>query len=276
MDTVAQRQHGTSVPVALTFGKLFPFVFVSAAANSEGVFIFCGVKAEIDRPVDANGKPFLVRSVVAFAAMLQIGETFHAVLLDNDLFDSHLGTPMVARPYSLALRNALFTVTGPRSLVLFGVLEKGRITKGLLALTHDIYRYLPTLPDPYVASYTGSLRESAAIGFPGGQQALTGFVKWPDPSPLAHDATDPKDPRAFVYFKLTPVTQAPIRSTEQPGSRSFRTGLATFDQDLPARAVVETDAPPLSQHARRRYRPRDSGGAGGRPVRTGHPGGSIG
>ena len=36
--------------VTLTFGKLFPFVFVSSAANSEGVFFFCGLKAEIDRP----------------------------------------------------------------------------------------------------------------------------------------------------------------------------------------------------------------------------------
>ena len=233
----ANTRHRSTI--LLTFGKVFPFVFVSAAANSEGVFFFCGAKAEIDRPVDANGKPFLVQSTVAFAATLQVGETFHAVLLDSDLFDGQLGSPDPARRYSLALRNALFTVTGPRSLTLFGVLEQGRITRGLLALAHDIYRYLPTLPDPYVASYTRSLRESAAVGFPGGEQALTGFVKWPDPSPLAHDAPDPDDPRAFVYYKLTPATTH-IRRVEQPGSRSFRTGLATFDQDLPARAVAET------------------------------------
>ena len=234
------RNAGTKHPsaIVLTFGKLFPFVFVSAAANSEGVFCFCGVKAEIDRPVDANGKPFSVQSAVAFAATLQIGETFHAVLLDNDLLDGPFADP--ARQYSLALRNALFTVTGPRRLALFGVLEKGRITKGLLALTHDIYRYLPTLPDPYVASYTAFRRESAGIGFPGAQQALTGFVKWPDPSPLADDAPDPGDPRAFVYFKLTPVIRAQVRLPAQPSSRSFRAGLATFDQDLLPRAVAET------------------------------------
>ena len=240
----AHTKHRSAV--VLTFGKVFPFVFVSAAANSEGVFFFCGARAEIDRPVDANGKPFPVQSVVAFAATLQIGETFHAALLDNDLFDGQSGSPDAVRRYSLALRNALFTVTGPRSLALFGVLEEGRITRGLLALTHDIHRYLPTLPDPYVASYTAFLRDSAAVGFAGAQQALTGFVKWPDPSPLAHDAPDPEDPRAFVYFKLTPVTTQ-IRQAEQPGGRSFRTGLATFDQDLPVRAVAETTLLPSSR-----------------------------
>ena len=228
--------------VILTFGKVFPFVFVSSAANSEGVFFFCGFKAEIDRPVDANGKPFPVQSVVAYAATLQIGETFHAVLLDTDLLDLQISNPIAVQRYSLALRNALFTVTPPRSLVLFGVLEEGRITSGLLALTHDIYRYLPTLPDPYVASYTGFTRESAAVGFAGAQQALTGFVKWPDPSPLPHDVPDPEDPRALVYYKLTPVSPYQIRQTEQPAAanRNFRTGLSTFDQDLPARSVAET------------------------------------
>ncbi len=142
--------------------------------------------------------------------------------------------------YSLALRNALFSVSRPRSLALVGVLEEGRLTSGRLALTHDIYRYLPTLPDPYVASYTGFMGDRAAVGFAGALQALTGFVTWPDQSPLAHDAPDPADPRAFVYFKLTPVPGTQFRQHDQPGTRSFRSGLSTFDQDLPARAVAQT------------------------------------
>ena len=108
------------------------------------------------------------------------------------------------RQYSIALRNAIFSVGGPRSLALFGELEDGRITKGFLALTYDIYQYLPTLPDPYVASYTTYRRDNAAGGVGRIQQTLTGFVKWPDRSPLPHDAPDPDDPRAFLYFRLTP------------------------------------------------------------------------
>ena len=232
----ANTKHRSEV--TLTFGKLFPFVFVSSAANSEGVFFFCGLKAEIDRPVDANGKPFRVQSRVAFGATLQIGKTFRAAVLDTDLLDIEFGSPSAFERYSLALRNALFTVSPPRSLVLFGELLEGRIINGLLALTHDIYRYLPTLPDPYVSSYTVGREHVASPGIAGAQQALTGFVKWPDESPLPEDAPAPDDPRAFVYYKLTPVSAYQMRQTDQPAARSFRSGLRTFNQDLPARAAT--------------------------------------
>ena len=56
-----------------------------------------------------------------------------------------------------------FSPSAPRvRLALFGDLENGRITKGFLTLTHDIYGYLPTLPDPYVSSYTGIHRSNGA------------------------------------------------------------------------------------------------------------------
>lgn len=231
----ANTKHRSEV--TLTFGKLFPFVFVSSAANSEGVFFFCGLKAEIDRPVDANGRPFPVQSRVAFAATLQIGKTFHATAVDTDLLDIQFGSPLAFGRYSLALRNALFTVSPPRSMALFGVLENSRIVSGRLALTHDIYRYLPTLPDPYVSSYTGFARDRGAASVTVAQHALTGFVKWPDESPLPQDAPDPDDPRAFVNYKLTPVNPYQLRQTDQAATRSFLSGLRTFDQDLPARAA---------------------------------------
>jgi len=233
----ADTKHRSEL--TLTFGKLFPFMFVSSAANSEGVFYFCGLKADIDRPVDANGKPFRVQSRVAFGATLQIDKTFHATVLDTDLLDIQSGSPSAFERYSLALRNALFTVSPARSVVLFGVLAEGRIISGLLALTHDIYRYLPTLPDPYVSSYAGFARERvASAGITGARQALTGFVKWPDERPLPQDAPDPDDPRALVYYKLTPVSAYQIRQTDQAATRSFLSGLRTFNQTLPAGAAA--------------------------------------
>ncbi|HEX6973455.1 MAG TPA: hypothetical protein VF147_03590, partial [Vicinamibacterales bacterium] len=151
--------------VTLAFGKAFPFVFVSSAADSEGVFFFCTLDARLDRPLDANGRPFTVRSAVGFAATLQAGAQFRAMLVDTDLLDVNAGTPPATAHFPLALRNAFFTVTPPRSLALFGVLEgEGRIASGTLALTHDILRYLPTLPDPYAASYAGTLRETGDRG----------------------------------------------------------------------------------------------------------------
>jgi hypothetical protein len=139
------------------------------------------------------------------------------------------------------LRNALFTVGGPRSLALFGELDEGATTTGTLALTHDIHRYLPTLPDPYVATYTPYLRDPAALGAGRLQQALTGFVKWPDPAPLPDDADERVNPRAFVYYRLTPPL--PPRPVSPSRTRTFRAGVATFDRDLAARIAGETTIP---------------------------------
>ena len=240
----AANRHNSEI--VLTFGKLFPFIFISSAANSEGVFCFCSHKADIDRPVDGNGRPFVVRSPVAFAATLQTGDRFHAVLLDNDLLEDEVLSQKPLRQYSLVLRNAVFTVGGPRSLTLLGDLDDGRITKGTLTLTHDIRRYLPTLPDPYVATYTPYLRDPAALGFGGLQQALTGFVKWPDPAPVGQaakeDANEAAHPRAYLYFRLTaPQQPRPIPAIQQ--NRSFQTGVATFDRDLSGRILSETTIP---------------------------------
>ena len=69
------------------------------------------------------------------------------------------------------------------------------------------------------------------------QQTLTAFVKWPDPSPLGHDAPDPEDPRAFLHFRLTPPL--PPIALPKPQQRSFTNGVATFNQDLSSRAIGE-------------------------------------
>lgn len=234
----ANRHHSQ---ITLTFGKQFPFVFVSSTANSEGVFCFCAHAAALDRPVDANGRPFTIASSIAFAATTQIGTTCRALLVDTDLlFDGTPGSADDFRAYSVALRNALFTVSAPRALAFVGDLnDEDRIAKGVLAITHDIHRYLPTLPDPYVASYTAFLREPDASGLGRLQQALTGVVTWPDHATRADDAPDPADPRALVRFTLTPMPPAPPASA--PGrTRSFLTGVATSNQDVRRQAIALT------------------------------------
>ena len=63
-------------------------------------------------------------------------------------------------------------------------------------------------------------------------------MKWPDRSPLAKDVTDPKEPRAIVYFRLTPSLQVGRRVASE--QRTFQTGVSTFNQDLSARAIGAT------------------------------------
>ena len=235
----ATRHHSD---VVMTFGRLFPFVFVSSTADSEGVFCFCGYIAHIDRPVDGNGRPFPLHSPIAYAATLQTGAHCHAILLDNDALEEEAASPAGPRRYAVALRNAVFTTSGPRSMALIGDLDDDRVTQGTLALTHDIYRYLPTLPDPYVATYTPYLRERGALGFGRLQQSLTGFVKWPDPAhpPAAED--QPPGP-AFVHYRLT----APLPPRVDPNTtRTFRTGVTTFGRELTPRTLGETSLPAVA------------------------------
>ncbi len=244
--------------ITLTFGPAFPFIFIISALNSEAVFYFCAHKASLDRPVDANGAPFRIESTIALAAILQNGSDFQAMLQDNDLlFDGNPDKTGAFERHSLALRNAFFVMSRPYSLFLFGKLENGNeITRGFAALLFGIYEYLPTLPDPYVASYTAFLRDRAARGFGQLENALAGFVKWPDPSgaPLA-DAEQPDDP-AYVYFRLAPLDQSVVLQTLEAGPqetqppfpthnvaaaktpRSFQTGVRTFNADVSANARV--------------------------------------
>jgi len=223
--------------IDLRFSAAFPFFFVTSGPNnSEGVFLFCGHRAEVDRPVDANGQPFVIASSLAFAAITQTGARFHAALLDDDLvLDGKAATAESFRRYSVVLRNALFNVSRPRTLVLFGDLEAGRITSGLFALTHDIFLYLPTLPDPYVATYTPFLREPTALASGRPRRALTGFVAWPDRSPLPDDAPDPEDPRALVHYRFSPVLPSIERVAGQ--TPTFQRGVATFNRDLTERPL---------------------------------------
>ncbi len=254
------RPHHSEI--TLSFGKAFPFVFVSSANNSEAVFFFCQHKAALDRPVDANGKPFKIESSIAFAGISQNGTRFRVMLLDNDLlFDGNFSKPDAFKRHSLILRNALFNVTRPYSLFLYGDLEHDKyITEGALALMFGVYLYLPTLPDPYVANYTALLR--GRTGKAGGSlgMALAGFVKWNDRVGVQEGDAEPGDDydnQAYVYFRFAPLDPValPASSTNintdfrlapeerQAATRDFKTGVLTFHRDLAG--DLNRDKPPV-------------------------------
>jgi hypothetical protein len=242
----ANKHHSE---ITLSFGKSFPFIFISSATNSEAIFFFCGHKASLDRPVDANGSPFKIESTIAFGGILQTADQFQALLLDNDLlFDGNPSKLGAFERHSLILRNALFTVSRPYSLFLFGALEhENEITKGVVALMFGVYLYLPTLPDPYVASYTGLFGDRRRGEFGQLRTALAGFVKWPNPAedPLP-DVDLPDDP-SYVYFRFAPLEQSAVLGALAAGaqsfaantpveqrSRNFQTGVRTFNAALSA------------------------------------------
>lgn len=258
----AARPHHSEV--ALGFGKAFPFIFVSSGRNSEALFFFCKHRASLDRPVDANGAPFKIESSIAFAGILQNGSRFRAMLLDNDLlFDGTAGKPDAFTRHSLVLRNALFDVTRPYSLFLYGDLKDDRyIAEGALAVSFGIHLYLPTLPDPYVANYTAMLRgESARLADNSGM-SLAGFVKWNDRVGAREgraEAGDDFDNQAYVYFRFAPLDPSalpappdefitdfqPAPGDVQAAARDFKTGVLTFHRDLAGDAARDRPSLPM-------------------------------
>ncbi len=238
------KHHST---IAIGFGKVFPFVFVSASKGTELLMYFCNYKASIDKPVDANGNPFNIQSSVAVGGILQNGKDFKVLLLDTDLFyDGNAASPQPYKHYSIALRNALFTTSPAYSLFLTGDLEEDNsVTKGSLALMFGIGRYLPTLPDPYVSSFTVFLRGGAGLQQQQGltQMALAAFVKWPNP-PQA-DPADPAVDPAYVYFRFAPLSlpsppktisvinlQGNNNNRLSITGRNFQTGMSAYNQAI--------------------------------------------
>lgn len=239
--------------IKLGFGKTFPFIFVSSSSGSESILFFCSHKASFDRPVDANGSPFKIESSIALAGIVQTGTRFRASIYDNDLlFDGNPAKADTPGRRSIILRNALFHVTRPYSLFLSGELEgDDEITKGTVALLHGIYLYLPTLPDPYVASYTGLFRERIAGGFGNLRLALAGFVKWPNPADVVIADDGSIDETAYVYFKFAPLDQSLLfnspktSAASSPAVKNFQVGVRTFNRSLISDTAIARAELPL-------------------------------
>lgn len=237
--------------ITLSYGKAFPFIFVSAAAGNEAVVFFCKHKASFDRPVDANGSPFVIESTIALATIAQNGTKFRAILFDNDLLFDGNPTTKSFEICSVALRNAFFNTTRPYSLFLTGKLTgETELTAGMVALSFGIYRYLPTLPDPYVSNYSLGRRLVARGVLGNVGMGLVGFVKWPDPPEVHVDEEGNVENPAYVYFKFAPVDQSLLLgqasalsstgSQPVPQIKNFQVGVRAFNRNVIANAAIES------------------------------------
>jgi hypothetical protein len=250
------RRHHSDV--TLGFAPLFAMTFIESRADSEALFFFCSQRSSFDRPIDGNGQPFEIASPVAFAAMLQDHARVDVMLSDTDLAVVDPAAAYAFHP--LALRNAFFELANPDSVFVSGELTgDSSIGRGSVALTFPILRYLPTLPDPYVASYTGSQDggiqdQRTSVSFGRLRSKLAGHVKWPDPSSSAKSTDDdqdepPNDP-AYVYFRLVDVDPPPrpaavanvaIADGAHGAPPDFRS-VSVFDRSLIGAATTVSDA----------------------------------
>jgi hypothetical protein len=202
--------------VDLHYGAAFPFVFNTLAGGTEAYFALVDTTPRLDRPVDATGLPFAIRSKDT-VEIVAVNTAWKLVSLYNDniLFDEYDPAQPKAtapKPRALALHNALFKVTPVNGFFLFGALADDYVDvrPGVVFLAFGVYAYVPALPDPYAANL-GVLRAQfervAGIersGFATGQSVwvwLIAQIGW-QPQEGSGDQVD-------VSFHFAPLTTAP-------------------------------------------------------------------
>jgi hypothetical protein len=150
----------------LRYTDSFPVIYAAAATGSEILLAAVDAEARLDRPVDVTGTPLPVHSLGSLL-LLTYTDTRQDVFFyeDNILTDSL--DPRATWPVepgeaiSLAIRNALFTITPVNSLFLFAELRNEEmVERGILLLGMGLYGLLPTLPDPYAANVSWLRRKT--------------------------------------------------------------------------------------------------------------------
>ena len=153
-----QNPHGTTAD--LTLLEKAPFIYISnSKAALEVISTFCKADIQADRPVKVNGEPFPVESS-SCSFMLSAGKNGRRIMLIEDDVQADqaanfniAGVAQQVRLFSIALENALFTVSPVKTFLLFGECDDSMtdVQRGNFIVVFTLYSYLPTLPDPYVA-----------------------------------------------------------------------------------------------------------------------------
>ncbi|MEI6652317.1 MAG: hypothetical protein WCL42_07055, partial [Chlorobiaceae bacterium] len=159
------NRFGTTMEWRLQKDALF--LFNSVAAGDEIVAGTINCEMLVDRPVKVDGTAVTVKTKNS-GYILSAGKIKRQIaVIDNDVLSDNSKPGKIPRvkPYALAMHNALFTVTPPNSVVLFGECSDDftSVKKGKLYLGFGMFSYLPTLPDPYAANL-GVLRKQFEMG----------------------------------------------------------------------------------------------------------------
>ncbi|HRO44788.1 hypothetical protein [Agriterribacter sp.] len=156
--------HGTTADIVLL--EKAPLIFIINSKNAQELLITgCAATIYTDRPVKVNGEPFPVQSSSCHM-MLSAGKTGRRIMLmeedmqaDQAASANAVNIPGAAPAqelnlFSIALENALFTVSPVKSFILIGECDDAmeNVIRGNCIFIFSLYSYLPTLPDPYIAN----------------------------------------------------------------------------------------------------------------------------
>jgi hypothetical protein len=195
----------------LRYADSFAVTYAVAAAGSEMLAAQTSAEARLDRPVDVKGTPLPIHTRGSLLVLSYTDDAQFAFLYDDnilvDSLDPQATWPLErGRALSLAIRNALFTVTPVNSLLLFARLRPDEtaemVESATLMLGMGLFGLLPTLPDPYAAN-VGWLRSQGRRGQDARQVGLllVAAIVWTK-------AADDEDPDAvetrFAFAPLAP------------------------------------------------------------------------
>jgi hypothetical protein len=154
--------------ITLRWTTSFPITFDSEAHGIEGVLTQAGLSAVFDRPVDLNGNRVPLRATSIMVVFLaSTAGTFMLV-------DGALDPPSGRKVVGFSLINALLRATWPSHVAIYGNYDGTTLDPASVQLGYQLTAFVPTLPDPYAASY-GSLLPALDQGNAG---LLTSKLAW--------------------------------------------------------------------------------------------------
>lgn len=217
--------------------------------HGEHVFVTGLAHLAVDQPVQASGRPVGIADGGVVLSIARESGTRKVTVygwpgtgLD---FQPTGNTP--APDNVLAARNALLWVSAPRLFLLTGDLsDDDSIRRGSLVLVFGLQRWAPTLPDPYVASFTiaGKREEGgriiglllATVDWVEGAAAVLAFegrLPQPDvtPRPATTDSSRPHPPDPQdVHPSVQPAgSAAPVEITAKEAMSAARVDRAATE-----------------------------------------------
>jgi len=137
--------------IELRWTPSFDAAFISEAAGAEAVVTEADLTAVLDRPVDLRGERL---SLHADSIAVLLLSTSAGTFL---LVEGALTPPSYTNAIGFALVNAVLRVRPPTAIVIYGAYDGAALESAAVLLAYRLLALVPTLPDPYAASY-GALR----------------------------------------------------------------------------------------------------------------------
>jgi len=144
--------------IAIQYPKQFSLLYNCLAAGTEALLMAeLSGTVKIDRPVTADNQRRLVTTDKLELLSYKLKDIQYLYLQGLGILDRLLVQKKTEDlyPVAFALSNALIKTTPVDEVYLLGIVENDRqLIKGALKLVAHIYQLLPSLPDPYVSSYS--------------------------------------------------------------------------------------------------------------------------